>query len=191
MFDFLFSDDALSVFAKDVYESVDMLDLTEDYYKNLEIIVKDENDRDLMDEKEKVPKELKRMEIIFPEISLLWVEKEKSYVSPGGKVPIGNILDKQLNVFVDGIVKLNPLTNSFIFYFRTFDRIDYFFEYKEDGGRGKMSAWSSNDEFNQILRDTKMKRRIKRSKGDILYQYECLEEGQYRANEMEKDLNKY
>ena len=35
-------------------------------------------------------------------------------------------------------------------------------------------SWSSNDEFNQILRDTKMKRRIKRSKGDILYQYECL-----------------
>lgn len=99
----------------------------------------------------KFPDELK-YSIFFNDIQMKWNQRSKSYVSVG-KLGVGNINKNQINKFVDGKVQLERKKGGDILhiYFELDGGNWYYYEYSN----GLMRAISSNDAFNNIIKELK------------------------------------
>jgi len=124
----------------------------------------------------KLPKEFFHT-ILFTNLDLKWNPERDSYQSVG-KIGIGNILDKPINKVFEGNLEIVHRRggDTFTLYLET-DPGSYFFFYYS---RGLMQvlAGPKYEKFNNIIRDTKeRKRKVPAETGSASYQYYL---GQYR-----------
>ena len=112
---------------------------------------------------ERFPKELVHT-IFINELNLVWNRDSRSYQSVG-KIGIGNILDNQINKYVDGFIEIERKRSGdkMDIFLKIDDKTWYYFGYT----RGVMQVTSSNKLFVNLVRGLKKKERkpkIKRSK---------------------------
>jgi len=138
------------------------------YEKGLrELIGKEKADKAISDinlygKIKKFPDELKST-ILFTDVKMKWNKKSRSFVSTG-KLGIGNINKNQLNKLIDGKIAIERKKTGDILhiYLQVEDGKWYYFEYN----RGIMSAISSDEAWNQVIKDMKSdKRETKGEKG--------------------------
>lgn len=105
----------------------------------------------------KFPDELKKT-LFLSDVKLKWNKDTRSYTS-SGKIGIGNINKTQINKYVDGRIELVKKRGGDILtiYLELDANNWYYFNYS----RGTMLAVSSNDAFNNILKDLKPEKREK------------------------------
>lgn len=109
----------------------------------------------LKGEIEEFPEELED-KIFLSQLNMVWDERSSSFISQG-PIGIGSIFDQQLFRYVDGTVQIKKMRSGdeLKMYFELNEKNWYYFEYK----RGVMQAVSSNEDFNDIIRDTKSSKR--------------------------------
>ncbi len=174
--DFLFSDQALRVFVKDL-ESAGGLGVslnTDAYAYALNYWVGSRRAEDLSSEislygaMRKIPEEMNKT-IIFADIQLYYNSNTRSFIYQG-PVGIGNVKDKQINRYVDGKIEISREKSGDIFtiLLEVSENVWYLFDYS----RGRMMVLSGNDAFNKVIRDTKPdKRKIQDEKTREMYMY--------------------
>ncbi|TND02849.1 MAG: hypothetical protein FD123_3996 [Bacteroidetes bacterium] len=116
----------------------------------------------------KFPDELKYA-LFFNDLKMKWHQASKSYISVG-KLGLGNINKNQINKFVDGKVQLERKRGGDVLhiYFELDGGNWYYFKYVN----GVMTAISSNDAFNNIIKELKdEKRRKEAEKGGKPYRF--------------------
>ena len=194
LFDFFFNDEALQLMVDDIYSAPGDLDFNfdENYLLNLCKVVgtnEAENlylDLEVSDEFAEFPSEMAST-LNFTNVNLVWNSTLKSYVS-NGYIGLGNILNNQINSLLEGKVILDKKRNKnqFTIYLKTeFDDI-YYFNYKN----GIMKCYSSNDDFMNIIKETKdSKRQAKQRKNQKPYKYTL--ETKANVERFIKNLNKY
>ena len=194
LFDFYFNDEALQLMVDDIYSAPGDLDFNfdENYLLNLCKVVgtnEAENlylDLEVSDEFAEFPSEMVST-LNFTNVNLVWNSTLKSYVS-NGYIGLGNILNNQINSLLEGKVILDKKRNKnqFTIYLKTeFDDI-YYFNYKN----GIMKCYSSNDDFMNIIKETKdSKRQAKQRKNQKPYKYTL--ETKANVERFIKNLNKY
>lgn len=105
----------------------------------------------------KFPDELKKT-LFLSDVRMKWNKDTRSYTS-SGKIGIGNINKTQVNKYVDGRIELIKKRGGDVL--NIYLEIDannwYYFNYT----RGTMLAVSSNDAFNNILKELKPEKREK------------------------------
>jgi hypothetical protein len=102
-------------------------------------------------------------------LSLKWNHATKSYQS-FGKIGVGNILDNQVNRMMDGFVEISKKRTGDLMdiYFVPGTSDFYYFGYT----RGNMNAYSSNNDFLNIVRDLPLRsREMKTDRGQTPYIY--------------------
>lgn len=191
LLDFLFSKEALNIMSENIYEAYGEIDFKFDnrYKRNLTRLVgfpdSDELlvDLDALDEFTKLPDELYNT-LSFTDLRLVWSDKYESYLSEG-PIGLGNIYDKQINTVMDGWIRLSKEDGEddlSILLKTSFGDI-YFFEYSNN----QMYAYSTNEEFNQVLINTKSKkRRANEKKGKAPYRY--LFSSEERMENFEREM---
>ena len=194
LLDFYFSDEALQIMYDDIYSSPGDLEYNFDqkYLLNLCKVVGSKNaeelylDLEVGDEFTELPQKLNKT-ISFTDINLYWNPKLKAYVSKGN-IGVGNILFNQINSLLEGkiIIENRRNKNELTIYLKTeFDDI-YYFNYKS----GIMRCYSSNDDFINIIKETKdSKRQAKQRKNQKPYKY--MLETQVNVERFIKKINKY
>ena len=176
LIDFLFSDKALKIMADDIYSAPSdiMYDYNNNYLNNLSRLVGADRadnllvDLEIKDEYSSVPDNLNK-NFSFTDVKLVWDNKNKAYVSKGN-IGLGNILNHQLNVFVDGHIILKKGRNSdeLYIYLQTDFYDEYYFHYKNGVNR----AWSTNEAFNlEIQKVNDSKRKAEQKRGQSPYRY--------------------
>lgn len=176
--DFFFDDNAIGKMADEIGIYFTNLSLTDfsrpGYEKGLrELLGKEEADKlisqvNLYGTFKKFPDELK-FAIFFNDLNLKWDSRSRSYLSMG-KLGIGNIGKTQVNKYVDGRVQIVKKRGGDILniYLELDGNNWYFFSYS----RGLMQAISSNESFNNIIKELKSdKRQMKTEKGQAPYQF--------------------
>jgi hypothetical protein len=105
----------------------------------------------------KMPDELKKT-LFLTDVKMKWNKDTRSYTSTG-KIGIGNIDKTQINKYVDGRIELVKKRGGDILniYLELDQNNWYYFNYT----RGLMLAVSSNEAFNNILKDLKADKREK------------------------------
>ena len=114
------------------------------------------------------PKELNKT-MFLNDVKLKWNPDTRSYQSTG-KIGIGNIYKDQVNRMVEGNIELIKKRGGDVLniYFELDGKNWYFFSYS----RFVMQAISSDEEFNNIIKETKPdKRKLKQEKGKPQYSY--------------------
>ena len=191
--DFMFSKDALSLMAENIYEAygVDDFVFGRAYSKSLKRLVGKSSGEELMmdvealDEFKDLPDELDKT-ITFTDITLVWSDNHQSYINQG-EIGVGNIYGRQLNSVMDGWVSLsknggNDVLNILL---KTEYGDVYFFEYKNN----VMYSYSTNDDFNNILIEMKSKkRRADERKGQSPYRFVYC--GEEKMEEFERLMRK-
>jgi len=99
----------------------------------------------------KFPEELE-VPMFFGDVRYRWNPDRKAYVSYG-KIGISNIKKKQIMKYVTGkiVVSKRITGNEIIVYLELDDKNHYYFNYK----RGLMQVYSTNEEFNTEISETK------------------------------------
>ncbi len=176
--DFFFDDNAIGKMADEIGIYFTNLSLTDfsrpGYEKGLrELLGKEEADKlisqvNLYGSFKKFPDELK-CAIFFNDLNMKWDSRTRSYLS-SGKLGIGNINKTQVNKYVDGRLQIVKKRGGDIL--NIYMELDgsnwYFFSYS----RGLMQAISSNESFNNIIKELKTdKRQMKTEKGQAAYQF--------------------
>ena len=121
--------------------------------------------------------------LCFTDLTLVWSDKHQAYINKG-KIGVGNIYDQQLNSVMDGWVRLSKKdrTDVLNILLKTEFGDIYFFEYKNN----VLFSYSTNDDFNNILINTKSKnRRADESKGKAPYRYTYCNEDKMEQFERE------
>lgn len=95
-----------------------------------------------------------------------WNTATRSYLSKG-KIGIGNINKNQVNKFVDGIIKIERERDIIYIYLELDQNNWYYFSYT----RGVMQAISSNEAFNNIIKELKPDKRKHEEKDKPAYQF--------------------
>lgn len=115
----------------------------------------------------KFPSELEK-NLFLTDVQLKWNPETRSYQSVG-KIGIGNIGKRQVNVKVNGKVEITTGRKPEINIYLEADRDTwYYFKYS----RNIMAAYSSIEEFNTTLTDLKTdKRKLKVDKGESPYSF--------------------
>ena len=176
MLDFFFSEKAMQVMAKDIYESPGdgMFEYNEDYSDNLGRIVGEEKgdmlmlDLELRDEFVDFPEEMSHT-LSFTKVKYKWDNVNKAYIAKG-ELWLGNIYDSQLNALLDGYIIIEKGNNSDVLtiYLQTEFYEEYYFQYKN----GVMRSWSTNEDFNIAIREVSdAKRKAESKKGATPYRY--------------------
>ena len=175
IFDFLISDNAMDVLSKSVQEFPELrsLDFENSYYeKSLMEIVGEEKANKIMENLQigkikKMPEEFEKP-FFIGDIRYRWNPNRKSYVSYGD-IGIANINKKQIMKYVKGkIVMSKKLTGNDITIYLQLDKDNfYYFNYK----KGIMKVYSSNEEFNKIISETKKDETKSKVKGMPDYSY--------------------
>ena len=107
--------------------------------------------------------------ILLTHVNLVWNDVTSSYRSVG-KIGIGNILNTQLNVMVDGYLEIQKKRSGDLFdvYMEMDDNTWYYFSYS----RGVLQSISSNRDYNALLTDlNENQRRLKVKSGETSYIY--------------------
>ena len=176
MLDFLFSEKAMQVMAKDIYSAPGdgLFEYDQAYANNLGRVVGNEKgdmlmlDLELKDEFIKFPDELNHT-LSFTKAKFKWDNVNKAYVAKG-ELWLGNINNSQLNGLLDGYIIIEKGRNSDVLtiYLQTEFYDEYYFQYKN----GVLRSWSTNEEFNIAIREiTDAKRNAEPKKGATPYRY--------------------
>ena len=151
-----------------------MFEYDESYSNNLGRIVGKEKgdmlmlDLELKDEFDDFPKEMSHT-LSFTKAKFTWDNVNKAYVAKGD-LWLGNINDIQLNGLLDGYIIIEKGRNSDVLtiYLQTEFYDEYYFQYKN----GVMRSWSTNEEFNIVIREiADAKRKAEPKKGATPYRY--------------------
>lgn len=116
----------------------------------------------------KMPDELKTS-LFLADVKFVWDKTNQAYRSVGN-IGIGNILSNQVYKYVSGIVEVKKTRtgDEITMYLKLDENNYYFFQYK----KGLMQVYSTNDEFNSIIMETKAdKTKYKGSKGQEDFQF--------------------
>ena len=158
--EFPFSEPALDKMSKAILEFPDLrpLDIDNSYYeKSLrELVGIDKSDKMISEltingKIKKFPEELE-VPMFFGDVRYRWNPDRKAYISYG-KIGISNIKKKQIMKYVTGkiVVSKRITGNEIIVYLELDDKNHYYFNYK----RGLMQVYSTNEEFNTEISETK------------------------------------
>ena len=176
IFDFLFSPNALDNLSKAIQEFPDLrsLDTDNSYYeKSLKEFIGVEGADKIIENLltsgkiKKFPEELEKS-FYIGDIRYKWNPNRKAYVSYGD-IGIANINKNQIMKYVKGkIVITKKLTGNDITIYLQLDKDNYYyFNYK----KGLMKVFSSNENFNKIVSETKKDETKSKVKGKPDYQY--------------------
>jgi hypothetical protein len=169
--DFFFPKDLLQMLSDAITQSsgLEPADLSSDTYtKGLTYLMgKEKADETLKElslygKYRHFPDELEKT-LVFTNLFFKWNQRTKSYVSEGS-LSIGNILKNEVNRSVDGKIEFsNKRTgNEFTMYIVIGYDKWFFFNYS----RNTLAVLSSDEKFNQTLRDIKLKNRKNEEKGE-------------------------
>lgn len=174
--DFFFDDNAMDKMSEAIIATPDLKPITfgQTYEKGLrELLGKEKADKlisqvNLYGQFKKFPDELKKS-FFFTDVVMKWNTSTKSYLSVG-KIGISNINKTQVNKYVNGRIELIRKKGGDIL--NVYLELDgsnwYFFSYT----RGLMQSISSNDQFNNIIKELKADKREKKGeKGEGNYQF--------------------
>lgn len=163
---FFFDDKALRTMAKDIeifLNSLEAIDFGRaEYFKGLmEIVGKEKADKAIADLNlfgniKKFPDELEKT-FFFNDVNFKYYPELKSFISKG-KLGLGNILKTEINRYVPGYIKIDKMRSSgdkITIYMEVDPTTWYYFEFY----KGLMSVVSSNNEFNNTIKDMKPKNR--------------------------------
>ena len=164
--DFFFENRALKEMARDIELYLNNLEAVDfgrpDFFKGLcEIIGKEKADKvvadlNLFGKMKKFPDELEKS-FFFNDLTFKYDGQLKSFISEG-KLGLGNILKTEINRFVTGHIKIDKLRSGgdkITIYIEADPTTWYYFEFY----KGLMSTVSSNQVFNNIIKDLKPKNR--------------------------------
>ena len=176
IFDFLFSESALNNLSKSIQDFPDLrsLDTENSYYEKAlrEYVGNDEAERmieDILisDKIKKFPESLEKP-FFFGDIRFKWNSNRKAYVSYGD-IGISNINKRQIMKYVKGKVVISrKLTGNDMTIYLQLDKDNfYYFNYK----KGLMKVFSSNEEFNKIVSETKKDETKNKVKDKLDYQF--------------------
>jgi len=177
LIDFFFEDKAIRRMADNIVEDLERELIQTDrgiYTKSLqELVGKDQADRLLSDISlygnfRRFPSSLEKT-MLLSDVKMVWNEITGSYQSVG-QIGVGNILKKQYNRKIDGKIEIIKKRSGDIIhiYLEADAKNWYYFSYT----REIMSAVSSNDEFNTIIREVKSgKNKLEKEKGKARYSY--------------------
>ena len=193
LLDFMFSREALEIMANNIYEAYSSTEFNYDnrYKKNLARLVGSSEldeliiDLDALDEFSTLPDELNNA-LSFTYVNLVWSDKYRAYFSKG-KIGLGNIYGKQLNSMMDGYIRLSKRNNQDVLniLLKTEFGDIYYFEYKGN----TLFSYSTNDEFNNVLINTKAKkRRANEKNGKSPYRYVVCDEE--KMEDFERQMRK-
>ncbi len=176
IFEFLISENAMDILSKSILDFPELrsLDFENSYYeKSLRELVGVESADKIMENlmvsgKIKKMPELLEKPIFIGDIRYKWNPNRKSYVSYGD-IGIANINKKQIMKYVKGkIVISKKLTGNDLTIYLQLDKDNfYYFNYK----KGLMKVYSSNEDFNKIISETKKDETKSKIKGLPDYQY--------------------
>ena len=176
IFEFLISENAMDILSKSILDFPELrsLDYENSYYeKSLRELVGVESADKIMENlmvsgKIKKMPELLEKPIFIGDIRYKWNPNRKSYVSYGD-IGIANINKKQIMKYVKGkIVISKKLTGNDLTIYLQLDKDNfYYFNYK----KGLMKVYSSNEDFNKIISETKKDETKSKIKGFPDYQY--------------------
>jgi hypothetical protein len=166
--DFFFNDECLRIMADKVSNHFPPLDAVfygTDYEKALiEVVGKEETTKliqelNLYGNFKKIPKELEKT-LFLTDVELTWNAETGSYRYKGF-IGLSSIDKYQVNKLVYGLVELKKKRNGdeLSMYFEPSDDSWFYFNYK----RGMLGAYSSHDDFNAQIRDTKAEKRTKKA----------------------------
>ncbi len=177
-FDFFFSDEAMMVMANDIFvvptlEPVDMS--TGQYKKGIRELIGVEQANSLTQESSlygvmaELPGEIRKYRILLTDVKLKWNQETSSYRSVG-KIGIGNIMNKQLNVKTEGYLEIQKKKSGDMFdlYLKLDNETWYYFAYT----RGVLQALSNNHSFTNPIQELKTgQRRLDVKSGETSYIY--------------------
>ncbi len=176
LLDFFFADNAMDDMGKIMAENAvgDPVDFERDTYQRglRELIGTEEADRlistvTLTGQFKKFPQELEKR-FFLTDVNMKWNPESESYQSVG-KIGIGNIGKRQVNVKVTGKVEVVvgrvPEINI---YLEADNKTWWYFKYS----RNVLQAFSSDDDFNAKISDLKTdKRKLKVGRGEAPYSF--------------------
>jgi len=177
-FEFLFSDEAMMIMANDIFvvptlEPVDMS--TGQYKKGLRELIGVEQANSLTQESSlygvmaELPAGIRKYRILLTDVKLKWNQETSSYRSVG-KIGIGNIMNKQLNVKTEGYFEIQKKKSGDMFdlYLKLDNETWYYFAYT----RGVLQALSNNHSFTNPIQELKPgQRRLDVKSGETSYIY--------------------
>jgi len=177
-FDFFFSDEAMMVMANDIFvvptlEPVDMS--TGQYKKDIRELIGVEQANSLVQESNlygvmsELPGGISKYRILLTDVKLKWNQETSSYRSVG-KIGIGNIMNKQLNVKTEGYLEIQKKKSGDMFdlYLKLDNETWYYFAYT----RGVLQALSNNHSFTNPIQELKTgQRRLDVKSGETSYLY--------------------
>lgn len=175
---FFFEDKALKTMSRDIeifLNSLEPVDLSKpEYFKGLmEILGKEKADKALADLNlfgsiKKFPDELEKT-FFFNDVNFKYYPQLKSFISQG-KLGLGNILKNEFNKYVTGHIKIDKMRSGgdkITIYLEPDPTTWYYFEFY----KGLMSTVSSNNEFNNTIKDMKPKNRKQEVEKGPSFQY--------------------
>ena len=176
IFNFLFSENALNNLCKSILDFPDLrsLDTENSYYEKAlrEYVGNDEAEKMIEDilisgKIKKFPESLEKP-FFFGDIRFKWNSNRKAYVSYGD-IGISNINKRQIMKYVKGKVVISrKLTGNDMTIYLQLDKDNfYYFNYK----KGLMKVFSSNEEFNKIVSETKKDETKNKVKDKLDYQF--------------------
>jgi hypothetical protein len=166
MFDFFFAENALDKMSDHIVNTGELkaTDFSKPVFEKgmRELLGKEQADKlisqlNLYGSYKKMPDELKKT-LFLTDVKMKWNKDTRSYTSTG-KIGIGNIDKTQINKYVDGRIELVKKRGGDILniYLELDGNNWYYFNYT----RGLMLAVSSNEAFNNILKELKADKREK------------------------------
>jgi len=169
-FDFFFNDNAMEAMEKNfsIFQGLTAVDYSRPVFEKgmREMLGKTEADKlisqlNLYGSYKKLPDELKKT-FFLTDVKMAWNKNTNSFRSVG-QIGVGNINKSQINKMVDGQIEIIKKRGGDIIniYLALDDNVWYYFNYN----RGTMLAVSSNEDFNNALKDLKPDKRNKEVKG--------------------------
>ncbi len=164
--DFFFESKAMREMSRDIEVYLNNLTTVDfgkaEYFKGLsELLGKDNADRAVADLNlfgniKNFPDELKKS-FFFNDLKFRYNPELKSFLTEG-KLGLGNILKTEINRYIDGAIKIEKMRSGgdkITIYIEADPNTWYYFEFY----KGLMSAVSSNQNFNNIIKELKPKNR--------------------------------
>ncbi len=175
--DFHFSDEVLDIIVENLNKAnLDASSISNKKYKKAlaDMLGKEEADRinseiHLYGYVKKPPTALENT-LFFSDVKLTWNQLTRSYISIG-QIGIGSINDEQINKKVDGYIELSKKRGGdrLNIYLQINNKEWYFFHFSNH----LMQSYSSNDNYNQLLRNIIEKHRTLKLK-DSKYKYKYI-----------------
>jgi len=170
VFDFFFDDNAIETMGKNfiAFQGLTPVDYTRPVFEKglREMVGKTDADKlismlNLYGTFKKMPDDLKKT-LYLTDVKMYWDKNSNSFKSRG-QIGVGHIYKSQINKMVDGQIEIIKKRGGDVvnIYLALDDKTWYYFNYN----RGTMLAVSSNEDFNNILKNLKPDKRKQEVKG--------------------------